>query len=107
MNVTKNKLIEALNLLGEFPEKSLKKEELIKKLNKMYDPNIRQLVIIINVRIYDLLKELVNADRNGINVEIEYEPEVNFLQEALIIEEPIINKKKRSLIKKTTDKHFK
>ena len=40
MNVTKNKLIEALNYLGEFPKISLKKDELIEKLNQFYDKNI-------------------------------------------------------------------
>ena len=42
INVTKNKLIEALNYLGEFPKTSLKKEELIKMLDEIYGENIEK-----------------------------------------------------------------
>lgn len=94
INVTKNKLIEALNYLGEFPKTSLKKEELIKMLDEIYGENIEELVVVINTKIYDLIKRLVKADKNGIDVEKEYEPEVDFLESTLIIEEPIITNRK-------------
>ena len=90
MNVTKNKLIEALNYLGEFPKTSLRKDELIEELNKIYGRDIEQLVVIINVKIYNLIKRLVKSEKNGIYVESDYEPEVDFLESILIIEEPII-----------------
>ena len=94
MNVTKNKLIEALNFLGEFPEKSLKKEELIKKLNQIYDKEIERLNVVINIQIYDLIKKLVESDENGIDIGIEYEPEVDFLENTLIIDELAIDEEK-------------
>lgn len=94
MNVTKNKLIEALNFLGEFPEKSLKKEELIKKLNQIYDKEIERLNVVINIQIYDLIKKLVESDENGIDIGIEYEPEVDFLENTLIIDELVIDEEK-------------
>ena len=94
MNVTKNKLIEALNYLGEFPKISLKKDELIEKLNQFYDKNIKQLATVINVDIYNLIKRLAKEDENGIDVNLKYELEVNFLESILIIEESIIDNNK-------------
>lgn len=94
MNVTKNKLIEALNYLGEFPKISLKKDELIEKLNQFYDKNIKQLATVINVDIYNLIKRLAKEDENGIDVNLKYELEVNFLESILIIEESIIDSNK-------------
>ena len=94
MNATKNELLVALNYLGEFPKETLKKQELMEKLNEIYDGNQEQLAIVINTEIYDLIKKLVKADKNGIDVEKEYESEVEFLQGALIIEEPIITNQK-------------
>ena len=94
MNVTKNKLIEALNYLGEFPKISLKKDELIEKLNQFYDKNIKQLATVINVDIYNLIKRLAKEDENGIDVNLNYELEVNFLESILIIEESIIDNNK-------------
>ena len=94
MNVTKNKLIEALNYLGEFPKISLKKDELIEKLNRFYDKNIKQLATVINVDIYNLIKRLAKEDENGIDVNLKYELEVNFLESILIIEESIIDNNK-------------
>lgn len=94
MNVTKNKLIEALNYLGEFPKISLKKDELIEKLNQFYNKNIKQLATVINVDIYNLIKRLAKEDENGIDVNLKYELEVNFLESILIIEESIIDNNK-------------
>ena len=94
MNVTKNKLIEALNYLGEFPKISLKKDELIEKLNQFYDKNIKQLATVINADIYNLIKRLAKEDENGIDVNLKYELEVNFLESILIIEESIIDNNK-------------
>ena len=94
MNVTKNKLIEALNYVGEFPKISLKKDELIEKLNQFYDKNIKQLATVINADIYNLIKRLAKEDENGIDVNLKYELEVNFLESILIIEESIIDNNK-------------
>lgn len=94
MNVTKNKVIEALNYLGEYPKLSLKKDELIEKLNEIYGKKIDELVVIINTKIYELIKRLVKADSNGIDVEKEDELEVDFLESTLIIEKPINTKQK-------------
>ena len=90
----KNKLIESLNYLGEFPKISLKKDELIEKLNQFYDKNIKQLATVINVDIYNLIKRLAKEDENGIDVNLKYELEVNFLESILIIEESIIDNNK-------------
>lgn len=90
MNVTKNKLIEALNYLGEYTKTSLKKDELLEKLNQFYDKNIKQLATVVNNDIYNLIKRLVKEDKNGIYVDIEDEIDVDFLESILIIEEPII-----------------
>lgn len=93
MSITKNKLIEALNYLGRFPEKSMKKDELLEMLNNMYSENIDELFIIINNKIYNLLKKLVQSDENGIDVNLEYEAEVYFLEDILVVEESTINEK--------------
>ena len=47
-------------------------------------------MVIINTKIYDLIKKLVTTDKNGIDVGKKYEPEVDFLESTLIIEEPSI-----------------
>lgn len=94
MKVTKNKLIEALKLLGRFPAKSMKKYELMEMLNNMYNENIDELIFIINNEIYDILKRLVKADDKGIGIYREYEKEVYFLEEILAIDEPIIDEEK-------------
>ena len=94
MNVTKNKLIEALNYLGEFPKTSLKKDELIEKLDQIYDKDIEKLLTVINIKIYNLIKKLIKSNEKGIDVEIEYEPEVYFLEDILVIDEPIIDSQK-------------
>ena len=49
---------------------------------------------IINLNIYHLLEQLLQADENGIDVELEAEPEVNFLEEVLLISEPVFTDKK-------------
>lgn len=90
MNVTKNKIIEALNYLGEFPKTSLKKDELLTQLNNIYNEEVERLVYIINTEIYDLIKRLVKADEKGIEVENEYELEVDFLESILVVDEPVI-----------------
>ena len=94
MNVTKNKLIEALNYLGEFPKTALKKDELIEKLDQIYDKDIEKLLTVINIKIYNLIKKLIKSNEKGIDVEIEYEPEVYFLEDILVIDEPIIDSQK-------------
>ena len=94
MNVTKNKLIEALNYLGEFPKTSLKKDELIEKLDQIYDKDIEKLLTVTNIKIYNLIKKLIKSNEKGIDVEIEYEPEVYFLEDILVIDEPIIDSQK-------------
>ncbi len=91
MNVTKNKIIEALSYLGEYPKSSLKKQELIEKLNEIYS---EKMVDVVNIEIYHLLKKLVEADEDGIDVKKENELEVDFLEGALIIEDPIIDEEK-------------
>ena len=89
INVTKNKVIKALEYLGEYPKSSLKKDELIKLLEDLYnEKNIMHLTYIINYSMYNLLKELMNAN-GGIYVDIEKEDEVNLLSNILIIVEPI------------------
>ena len=94
MNVTKNKLIEALNYLGEFPKTSLKKDKLIEKLDQIYDKDIEKLLTVTNIKIYNLIKKLIKSNEKGIDVEIEYEPEVYFLEDILVIDEPIIDSQK-------------
>ena len=89
INVTKNKVIKALNYLGEYPKSSLKKDELIKLLEDLYnEENIVHLTYIINYSMYNLLKELMDAN-DGIYVGIEKEDEVNLLSNILMIVEPI------------------
>ena len=94
MNVTKNKLKEALDTLEVFPKASLKKEELIKEYNQFFDKHAKKFMYIINLNIYHLLEQLLQADENGIDVELEAEPEVNFLEEVLLISEPVFTDKK-------------
>ena len=89
INATKNKIIKALNILGKYQKSSLKKIELIKILEELYnEENIVHLTYIINYNMYNLLKELVNAN-DGIYVDIEKEDEVNLLYNILIILEPV------------------
>lgn len=91
MNITKNKLLDALGYLGRFPEKSLKKDELLLILNRIYEEEIDEIVNVINNKIYDLLKRLVQANEKGIDVNIKYEAEVDYLDWILVIEEPIFD----------------
>ena len=94
VNVTKNKVIDALKYLGEYPKSSLKKDELIKILEDLYDEeNIVHLTYIINYNMYNLLKELMNAD-GGIYVSLEKEDEAFLLSKILIIAEPVKIEKK-------------
>lgn len=89
INATKNKVIKALHFLGEYPKSSLKKDELIKLLEDLYnEENIAHLTFIINYSIYNLLKELMNANE-GIYVSIEKEDEVKLLSDILITVEPV------------------
>lgn len=94
MNVTKNELKEALDTLGVFPKSSLKKEELLKEFYQFFDERSEQFIAIINPRIYQIMKKLMKADKNGIEVELETEPEVNFLGEVLLISEPVFTDEK-------------
>ena len=92
MNITKNKLIEALKYLGKYPKTNSKKEELIHELYNMYnEANICKLVKIINYNIYDLIKRLVNSNGKGIYVDECNGLELDFLETTLIIEEPVVN----------------
>lgn len=97
MNVTKNKLIKALNYLNEDPKSSLKKEELILELNKIYNENINKLLPIVNYKIYKLIEMLKNSNRRGICIGKEYETEVDFLEKTLIIEDAIIDNEKNEI----------
>ena len=97
MNVTKNKLIEALNYLGEFPKTSLKKDELIEELNKIYNENIDKLLLIVNFKIYKLIEMLKSSNGKGICIGKEYEKEVEFLEKTLIIEDAIIDNEKNEI----------
>ena len=94
MNVTKNKLKEALDTLGVFPKSSLTKEELLKEFYQFFDERSEQFIAIINPKIYQIMKKLMKADKNGIEVELEAEPEVNFLEEVLLISEPVFTDEK-------------
>ena len=97
MNVTKNALIEALNYLNEYPKSSLKKDDLILELNKMYNENINKLLMIVNYKTYKLLEMLKNSNGKGICIGKEYEEEVQFLEKTLIIEEAIIDNEKNEI----------
>ena len=91
MNVTKNKLIKALNYLNEYPKTSLKKDDLILELNKIYNENINKLLLIVNYKIYKLIEMLENSKGKGIRIGKEYEKEVDFLEKTLIVEDAIID----------------
>lgn len=97
MNVTKKALIEALNYLNEYPESSLKKNDLILELNKMYNENINKLLMIVNYKTYKLLEMLKNSNGEGICIGKEYEKNVKFLEKTLIIEEAIIDNEKNEI----------
>ena len=97
MNVTKNKLIEALNYLNEYPKTSLKKDDLISELNKIYNENINKLLLIVNYKIYKLIEMLKNGNGKGICIGKEYEKEVDFLEKTLIIEDAIIDNEKNEI----------
>lgn len=97
MNVTKNALIEALNYLNEYPKSSLKKDDLILELNKMYNENINKLLMIVNYKTYKLLELLKNSKGKGICIGKEYEKDVQFLEKTLIIEDAIIYNEKNEI----------
>ena len=94
MNVTKNKLIVALNYIGIYPKSTLNKENLTKEFNDFYEHNINSLVLVINPTIYGLLKKLVKSKENFISVSKKFEDEIRFLEEALIIDMPVKDKSK-------------
>ena len=85
MNILKNDLFNALELLGENPKRTDLKKDLEEKFNYIYKDNINHLIFVLNYNMYDLIKQLVNANDKGIDISDEYQSEIEFLQETLII----------------------
>lgn len=89
MEITKNKILDALEFFGEYPKKSQKKERLEKRLNEIYDNEIERLIDIVSIEIYNLLEKMLNAKDYEISVDISKFPEAKFLESILLIEEPV------------------